>query len=133
MSDTFTDIEQAIYGRLTGTAGTALYGTRVYADQAPLGAALPYVVFQHVAGGDLNVSPSRVVDVDYQIECVALDLSEARQGAGYVEAAFHNQRFNAPNWNLIACTQKDLFRSVEEAEGKQYWRRGATYRFRVSK
>ena len=87
------DIDTALYTKLTTTGGTAVYGTRVYAVQAPQGtvAPMPYVVFSHIAGGDLNMSPSRIVDVRYQVDCWAESQVVAKQMASYVEAALHEQ------------------------------------------
>lgn len=129
------DIETALYTKLTTTGGTAVYGTRVYAVQAPQGtvAPMPYVVFSHIAGGDLNISPSRIVDVRYQVDCWAESQVVAKQMASYVEAALHEQALTVNGWNHIGTTQLDLIATVENENQKQYWRRGADYRIRVSK
>ncbi len=128
-----TDIETALFAKLTNTGGTALWGQRVYEGQADQGVPLPYVLFFHVAGGDENISPSRLVDARYQVECWAESKAQARQGAGYIEEALHNGSLNISGWSQIGCEQQGLITSVENDKGKQYYRRGADYRIRMSK
>lgn len=129
------DIELALYTKLTTTGGTAVYGSRVFAVQAPQGtvASVPYVVFHHIAGGDLNISPSRVVDLVYQVDCWAESQVTAKLMASYVEAALHEQPLTISGWNHIGTTQLKPNASVENDNQKQYWRRGADYRIRASK
>lgn len=133
MTGIHTDIETALYSKLTTTGGTALWSTRVYEGQAPQGTALPYVVFFHVAGGDENISPSRIVDVRYQVDCWAESRADARLGGDYLEAALHNGTLNISGWSQIGCEQTTLRSSVENVQGKQFYRRGADYRIRMSK
>lgn len=127
-----TDLETAIYSKLTTTGGTALYANRVYPLQAPQDAALPYVIVTYVAGGDTNESPSRVVDMVYQITAWAADQPTARQIADALESALHNQSLTISGWNHIATTQEGLLADVETEGMQQYWMRGAEYRIRAS-
>lgn len=122
----------ALYGTLAACAGTALWAARVYDTLAPEGATVPYVVFQHVAGGDLNISPSRIIDVEYRVECIAATGVDARNGSNYLETALHNVTLTVSGFNAIACTQQDLFNRVDTVEGKQFYRKGAFYRIRQS-
>jgi len=120
----------ALYSKLTSTGGTALWGTRVFDTLAPQAAALPYVVFQHVAGGDLNISPSRLVEVEYRVECIGTVLSDARTGSDHIETALRDVTLTVSGFNAIACTQQDLFNRVDTVDGKTYYRKGAFYRIR---
>jgi len=126
-----TAIETGIYSKLAGLG--ANFGIRIYAQQAPLGATMPYCVFAYVGGGDTNISQSRIVDVDYQIEVISTNLAEARAGSDALDTALHDGMITVGGWNLIAVTRGSLFQRVENVEGKQYWRRGADYRIRISK
>ena len=128
-----TDLETAIYSKLTTTSGTALYADRVYPLQAPQDAPLPYVVVTYVGGGDTNESQSRIVDVMYQIVGWAADQPVARQIADYLEAALHDQALTISGWNHIATTQVSLLADVETEAQQQFWMRGAEYRIRMSK
>jgi hypothetical protein len=129
----FTDIETGLYQRLTTTGGTVFYGLRVYEGQAPAGDPLPYVIFNHMAGGEENMTPTRGIDADYLVECVASTRADARSGAGYIEAALHDQTLTFSGWNCVAVTQTRLFSRIDNVEGKQWFRRGAYYRIRLSK
>lgn len=127
------DVETALYAKLTSVGGTALWGQRVWEGQAKQGETMPYVVFFHVAGGDENISPSRLVDTLYQVEVWAESRADARTGADYLETALHNGTLNISGWSQIGCEQQDLHTSVENKDGKQFYRRGADYRIRMSK
>lgn len=127
----FTIIETGLYSKLTSAAGTVLWGTRVYADQAPAAPTFPYLVFFHVAGGEENVNPAGSFDVLYQVECWGTVLSDARSGQAYLGSALHHQTLSlAGGYTNFWTVQQDFIRTVENVEGKQYWRRGATYRIR---
>lgn len=137
----FTIVETALYQRLTNTAGTALWGTRVVADQGTAVQTVPYVRFFHVGGGDENVNPAGGFDVLYQIECWGtVGQSQVRQGFAYINQAMLGSAltFNGtatPGGTVVGSTnfltlQVDAIASTENVDGKQYYRRGATYRLR---
>jgi hypothetical protein len=127
-----TALDTALYQRLTTTAGTALWGQRVYTGQAPQGATLPYVVFNVVSGGDLALSRSRLVDVRYRAVCIALSAAEARDGGDHLDAALHEQPLTIAGWTHLGTTQHTLISRVETLEGRQYWGRGGVYRVRAA-
>lgn len=127
-----TALGTALYSKLTNTAGTALWSTRVYDTQGPLGGSIPYVIFQYSGGGDRNMSPSRILDCEYRIECIGASQADARSGADYIEAALRDQSLSVSGFNEIACTQTDLFNRIDNVDGKQFYRKGAFYRIRQS-
>lgn len=130
----FTAIETGLFSKLSAAAGTVLWGAgtavRVYAEQAPALTTAPYVIFFHVAGGDENMNPAGSFDVIYQVECWANVLAQARQGQTYINAALHHQTLTISGATNFWTVQQDLIRSVENVDGKQFWRRGATFQFR---
>lgn len=129
-----TTVNTGLYSKLTGyAAGTAFYGTRVYDTLAPQSATLPYIVFQHVSGGDTNEHSGRIVDTEYRVECIAATLSDARTGAGHIEDALHDATLTFTGWNHIACTQGQMFSRLDTVDTKAYHRRGAFYRIRLAK
>lgn len=128
-----TVLETGIYQKLTTSAGTAVWRSRVYSLLAPMNASRPYVVFAHMAGGDSNQSFSRIVDMDFRVECVAESNSTALSGADYIESALHDGSISVSGWNCIAVTAGALMALVELVEGKTFYRRGAIYRVRLSK
>jgi hypothetical protein len=123
-------IGTALYARLTTTGGTALYGARVYERQAPAGAALPYVIFDFQSGGALNLTPTRHVDARYVVACIAANPADARTGADYIESALVGGELSASGWVHVATQQESLVSGVQNVEGRQFWRDGATYRLR---
>lgn len=132
MTDHFTAVETALYSQLTSTAGTVLWVARVYAEQVPEGAALPYVLFFSVASSDDNNSPQRALHFLYQVELWADNQTQARQGSGYIDQAFHHQTLTVSGYTnyWTACT--GFIRSVENVSGKQIYRRGREIDLRLS-
>lgn len=124
-------IETGIYAKLAGLG--ANFGTRVYAQLAPMSTATPYCVFFLVSGGETNDSPARLIDLEYQIEVVSTVLSEARTGADAIKAALHNGTINVTGWGVMAVTAEAPFARVDAEEGRQWWRRGDIYRIRLNK
>jgi hypothetical protein len=125
-------IEAAIYTKLTTSAGTALWGSQVYYQEAPLKTVPPYVVFQDVAGGDMNIIPSRIVDVIYQAVCYTNDAVQATTGGEYIEAALRDVTLSVSGFNFMGCSQVGFISNPDTVEGRQYWGRGGEYRIRVS-
>ena len=125
-------IEAAINSKLTTTAGTALWGQRVYYGQAPGTVSPPYVVFQHVSGGDANMMPSRVIDELFQVVFWTNDAQQARTGGDYIETALRNVTLSVTGYNFMDCSQRGFISDVETADGVQYWSEGGEYRIRVS-
>lgn len=132
-----TVINTAIYSKLTTyVAGTAFYATRVYDTLAPQSISAgtaPYVVFQHVAGGDENINASRIVDCEYRVECIGATLADARTGAGHIEDALHNAALTFTGWSQIGVEQGQMFSRLDTVDTRQYHRRGAFYRIRICK
>lgn len=87
--------EEAVYARLTGVpAIAALIGTRVYPALAPMGATLPYVVYQHISGvretafgDDPGIARARI-----QVAAWSDEYSEARQVAEAVRQGLQRYR-----------------------------------------
>lgn len=118
-------------------AGTALTtelgGTAIYAVQAPEAATLPYVLITIAGGGDLNRTPTREIDVMVQVKAVATTALKAATCADLINSRLHDTTFsmNTP-WVVYRCEHDEAFMYVENAERKQYWHAGATYRLRAS-
>lgn len=125
-------IEDGIYDKIAAGAGTALYGTRIYIAQAPSAATLPYVIFQRVGGGEENMTPTRSIDVLYQVECWASTMSDARTGAGYIETALHQSPITASGYTVMWQSVGGWITDTSNVEGKQYYRRGFEVRIRAT-
>lgn len=125
-------IRTALYGKLTTSGGTALWGTRVYYKQAPQSAATPYVVFDHISGGDANMAPSRIVDTFFQAICYTHDAATARTGGEYIEAALQDASLTVTGYTAMGCSQNDFISTAQTIEGVQWWGEGGEYRIRVN-
>lgn len=132
MTDVFTLVETALYSKLTTSPGTALYGSRVYSEQAPLGAGLPYLLYYLLNGGDDNDCPDRSLTLTYHVECIALTQADARAGAGYIDTALHHQALTITGFTAYWVVMGGLFRQVDNVEGKQFWRRGGNCQINIS-
>jgi len=130
MTDILTLLSTALVTKLT--ANTPLVGLcngEIW-DATNTGKATDnYVIFQHVSGGDSNTSPRRDIDVQYRIEFVSMDLATARQGAGYIDDALHNQELSIEGWSNYRTERTQLFSRDEVLDGTLYRRRGGFYRF----
>lgn len=118
------------YAPLTAQLG-AVNG--VYYGQAPLNAALPYVVYSIAGGGEDNDSPLDSADISYTIKGVAETAQVAGSIADSIRSALHEQTIaiDAP-WTVYRCQHGEVFMYVENTERKQYHHAGANYRLRIS-
>lgn len=129
-----TLVDGPLYQRLIGTAGTALYASRVYKELAPEGEPMPYLVFYQASFQLDNDTPTRGFHATYTVECVAESQAEARQGAGYIDEALNGQALTlADGWvNYWLATDKARART-ETVERKQFYRAGFDFDIRGSK
>lgn len=133
-------VESAIRAKLAATAAiTAVVSTRIYATQAPLEAALPYIEFGLSAGGSDNQSPRDELDVIVLVKCVATDTNSAsgaataKQVADLIRAALHevDLTMDAP-WNAYRCQHESAFVYTENEDRVQYTHAGGNYRVRAA-
>lgn len=124
-------VDSAITQRLTTTAGTSFYGTRVYYAQAPEGTTLPYIVFDYSSGGSDQLTPNPTADFEYRIECVAATKSDSTTGVGHIETAFPvNYALDIVGYKAYSLQEQRFFSRIDNIGGTQYWRRGAFFRLR---
>lgn len=116
------------------TSGTA--ASRVYLNQAPASAALPYIVMTYVAGGSTNETPVDGLDVRYQVEAISDDAAEAADLETKIRAALHNQTDDISlggGWKIVDIQHEEPFFFVENVDKRQYIHAGGTYRVRANK
>jgi hypothetical protein len=126
-------IDVAIFTKLGAAAGlTALVSTRIYARQAPQGAALPYVIFSHQAGGQVNMEPVDRLELVYWIRGFATTQAAAGAIDDQISAALHRQTLTATGWAHLGC-QRESDQRLEDrdAAGALVWITGALYRIRA--
>lgn len=128
------ELNAALYSQLVG--GTALVaalgGTAIYNAQAPNGASLPYVVFSHQAGGELNITPSPIHDVVYYVRAYAATAKQAAQINALIRARLHNQPITVTGWTVVTIQREDIYTSIEtDAAGVQTHAAGGMYRIQL--
>ena len=130
-------LELALYARLTTFSAltTLLAGTAsVYNQQAPTGAALPYVVFNLMAGGDDNDNPNRALSLLYNVKAVGTaGFLNSGNIDTQIDAALHAQTLTVSGWANIWTHRITNQRYVETVEGgRRYFHAGGQYRIRIA-
>lgn len=125
-----------IYGKLT--AATALVSSRVYADKAPQGAALPYIVFSVQGAFDdlTDVGAVRVwANLLYLVKVIGQgeSYSALQATADAIDARLHKVRGPVGSTHYVdSCIREQPFRMAETpASGVSYRHLGGLYRLRV--
>ena len=131
-----TETRKAIYQKLNSASGvTSLLSsaTAIYAQQAPVGAVMPYIVFIHAAGGDDNLTPTDSGDLTYYIKAVSKDLATSEAIATAARSALHEQdlTMDAP-WEAYRCQAGAIINTVENVDKAQFYHVGNVYRIRVT-
>lgn len=88
--DIYSDLNTALYSRLSASAGTALWGSRIYAVQAPTTAPYPYLVYEPVYVGRENLSKHDSFRAIYSVMVYGTTQSDVRTGLGHVTDSLHN-------------------------------------------
>lgn len=130
-------VEQALYARLTGSStltNRLASSLSVYNQLAPQGAALPYVVFALMGGGDDNKSPHRAKQLVYLVKALS---SQGFKQAGEIDAVIdsllHNQPLSVTGWENYWLMREEDVRYVETAPGGgQIYHAGGRYRLRIA-
>lgn len=129
-------VGSALYGTLTGgTALTAqLAGTgAVYNQQAPEGAALPYMVFSKAGGGPENIDPHDRRDLTYWIRAYADSAKTAGAIDGAASTILHRATLTVTGYRTIWCVRETEFEMVENPpDGVPVYMAGAYYRIRIT-
>ena len=113
----------------------AAVNQKIYQVVAPGNTVTPYVVFNHVAGGMDNVSPTKSFDIQFLVTGVAKTQTEARQLATYIETALVDKEpiFSDSFRAVTNITVLDPFLQFTDLQNDQFWRAGAYYRLRGAK
>lgn len=111
----------------------AVVGTRIYADLAPDGAALPMVVYQMQSSRDLMALGSHRVWANtlYLVRGVAQTIAYGGSLitiADRIDAALHAASGSTVEGVVYECVREGEFRLTETANGIQYRHLGGLYR-----
>lgn len=135
MSDYFGAMDTAIYNRLAG--GTALIaalgGTAIYAEQAPDGAAPPYVVFSHQGGAADRRQSGDGRDDLWFVRAYAATRKTANVLDGHVCDLLDRNNLSVTGWTNFWCVRESQFALPENLpNGETRYMAGAFYRVRLS-
>jgi hypothetical protein len=126
----------ALYTKLkAGTALTAeIGGTRIYLEQAPQEATLPYVVLSRIAGSDLYGSKRRIRRYIYAVKAVTMDdLTKAEDIDDELDTMLYNGSLTVAGWGVYWLRRMTDIAYREAGEGGVvYHHRGALYELRLS-
>jgi hypothetical protein len=138
MSDLLGDTSTALYTTLNGGTAltTALGGTaRIYDMQAPDGASLPYVVFQHQGGGPDNITSAGIESNLWLVKVYSNASAKAASDIfALADELLHRKNITIGTANTWWCAREENVKLLENLpNGKRVWMRGGIYRIRTSK
>lgn len=128
---------RAVYVR-AGESG-APWGGRVFLDLAPLGTAMPYLVYQVQGGGEINQRRARDAEFVLLIKTLDMTLPGALACAAEVEARFNDAgQYDraAPldggaEWAVLTTKQERTIHMLELVDGEPVYHEGAQFRIRM--
>lgn len=127
-------VKEALYDKLAAASGvTDLVSTRIYWDQAPEGATLPYIIFNLNSGGPVAAQYGKD-DIDQMVTIVGVSTLQATvlSIADAVKTALHRERLTLTGWTDWAETRlQSPISYVENEDRKQYHYAGGLYRVRL--
>jgi len=135
MSDYFGIMGTALYSKLAG--GTALIaalgGTAIYAEQAPDGQSLPYVVFSHVGGGPENITPREMYSDQWNVRAYAATRAQANALDGHLSGLLHKGGLSVTGYTTFWMVRETSVSLVENPpNGAHVYMAGGLYRVRLS-
>lgn len=125
----------AIYNALAGHAGliAALGGTAIWFGVVPRDKALPGVVLSLASGIEENETPTRSVNLIYQVKAVATTLLQAGQIAEQIDAALHGATLTITGWGNFWTARESIVQYLEiDPAGHTFGHAGGEYRIRIA-
>ena len=136
MTNYFGAMGTALFNALTGGTSptaliTALGGSSVYSDQAPDGAALPYVVYSHAGGGPEN-NPAGMRNNIWNVRAYAATKAQAVNVDAQIDALLTGQALTVSGFTNFWTVREDDISLVENPpDGGRIYMSGALYRVRL--
>lgn len=110
MTDALSTLYEALYGRLRDASD--VWGVRVFPDEAPAAAAMPYCVINYIDGGEDNAVKPQAADFRVNVRVIAGNLVDAMNGAAAISALLNDSGeqdtggiFGDANWRITTVTQ----------------------------
>lgn len=117
-----------------------LWAERVYPDRAPAEIVRPYVTWNYVAGGEINMVRRGDAEFVVTVKCVADTMADAMLGARLIGQLLNDKGqqdatpapISAVGWILQTITQEKRIHLVEAWEGAvPIYHGGHDYRIRL--
>ena len=128
----------ALKARLSGFS--ALWGDRVFLDEAPLGTAMPYLIYQRQGGGAANQSVMPDALIVVLVKAVAANFSSANACAWQISKALDDAGYQdlrtaigrVAGWQISTITEEESLSMRETTpDSKSVYHVGALYRVRM--
>ncbi len=127
--------DQHIFNKLSSDASlTAIVGSRIYADEPPYGATMPYVLIQFLSGVDRRIVGKKrfFASMVYLVTVVMQTTSyggNLKTAAERIDAVLHASSGATADGTVFAVVREESFRMTERLEGGVQVRRlGGRYR-----
>ena len=129
-------INAGLYSKLQGgTALTSLLSgtTAIYYQEAPAGASLPYVVFDHQGGGPDNINPSDMRNQIVYVRGYASTPALAGSVDAHCSTLLHRGSVTVSGYTTFYCVRETDLSLVETTPaGERIYSAGALYRVRLT-
>jgi len=134
-------VEQWLYTILTGDTGAGKVNTlvsgRIYAYQAPEGAAFPFVVYSRQAGHDvMGVGAARIMASEvYQVKAVGKGATVSfwtiKAIADRIDEVLQGASGSVVDGRVLSCVREQIISYVENSGSDVYSHLGGLYRIQV--
>lgn len=127
-------IEVGLLAKLKASASlTALVGTRIFNEYAPIDTPRPFVVYMLNAGKESNEQGERLATCTHTILGVSNTGGDVVAIQGAIDAALHGQTLTVGiGWDFVDCKLMTPVSYMEDVDHDQFFKRGGNYRTRVS-
>lgn len=135
MSNETWTIDRWLYSVLAGDSTLLALITGVYADLAPLGTAMPYLVYGLYDGDDVMTAAGvRIMTAAlYQVRVVTDSESYGaiEPAVAQADALLHRASGTVTGGTVISCVREAPLRYTELHQGKMYRHLGGLYRIQA--
>jgi hypothetical protein len=136
MNTPIAALTEQLRTRFTATA--ELWGNNAYQDKAPDSAnpTIGYMVFQYLAGGEINQIKTEDAELIYGIRGVSTKPEEAEQMAVRINALLNDAENSAPftdadGWHVASVTGKQAIHLIQDEDSNRIYHEGKQYVFRM--
>lgn len=136
----YSALAKALRARIAGSGGE-LWGQRVYPEQAPSGAAMPYAIYSLNAGGDTNLRKRDDAEYMVMVKIVSTNMNEAMTGAGRISALLNNAGIQdnattgmtaGSDWSILTTDVDQSIQYIENVDNvSQFYHAGHMIRIQM--